>query len=242
MAKQKQNEKPQAQPQGNIVEALVESPEVALGQAELFLKKQKRLLIAVGTGLVLLVGGFMFYRYLKNNQQEGALNELFAAEVFFTMDSTRLVLEGNGNYLGVQQIATEFPLADVKALTHFYAGVSLMKEGNYEAAITELKQFDGDDKLVQARAYALIGDAHVELQQWQDAIKAYEKAIKHAPNEYFTPTYVMKKALVHEQIGDWKGAASSYDIILRRYANSQYINDAKKYKARAEQLGSTPSN
>ncbi len=52
----------------------------------------------------------------------------------------------------------------------------------------------------------------------------------------------MKQALAYEQMGKWAEAVETYDVILKRFPNAQVVNEAKKYKARAEQLSSTPSN
>ncbi|GIV39942.1 MAG: hypothetical protein KatS3mg033_1742 [Thermonema sp.] len=242
MAKTSNKDKETPKANESLAEALVENPEVVLNETTDFLKRNRQRLTIGLVALVAVVGAFMAYRYMKSTQQEEALNELFAAETFFALDSTKLVLEGNGNYLGALQVAEEYPMAEVEDAAHFYAGVAYLKEGNYEQAIAELKQFKAKDALVQARAYALLGDAHAELKQWEEAVAAYEKAAKHKPNPYFTPVYLMKQALAYEQMGKWAEAVETYDVILKRFPNAQVVNEAKKYKARAEQLSSTPSN
>lgn len=239
----KTSNKSKETPKGNesLAEALVENPDVVLSETTDFLQKNRKRLTIGLVALVVAVGAFMAYRYMKTSQQEEALNELFAAETFFALDSTKLVLEGNGNYLGAVQVAEEYPMAEVEDAAHFYAGVAYLKEGNYEQAIDELKQFKAKDALVQARAYALLGDAHAELKQWDEAAAAYEKASKHKPNPYFTPVYLMKLALAYEQQENWAKAVETYDAIVKRFPNAQVVNEAKKYKARAEQMSSTPS-
>ncbi len=178
MAKTSNKDKETPKANESLAEALVENPEVVLNETTDFLKRNRQRLTIGLVALVAVVGAFMAYRYMKSTQQEEALNELFAAETFFALDSTKLVLEGNGNYLGALQVAEEYPMAEVEDAAHFYAGVAYLKESNYEQAIVELKQFKAKDALVQARAYALLGDAHAELKQWEEAVAAYEKAAK----------------------------------------------------------------
>jgi TolA-binding protein len=90
--------------------------------------------------------------------------------------------------------------------------------------------------LVQARAYALIGDANLELKNYEEAITYYKKASDYKPNEYFTPRYLMKLGLAYELNNDYKSAAEAYGKIADQYSGAQEYNDARKSKARAEEL------
>ena len=110
------------------------------------------------------------------------------------------------------------------------------EQGKFDEAITYLNDFSSSDLLIQARAYALIGDAYVETKDMANAISYYQKAADYKENEYFTPMYLMKLAQAQEANNDFAGAVTSYNKIVKNYPKAQELNDAKKRLARAEQM------
>jgi TolA-binding protein len=62
------------------------------------------------------------------------------------------------------------------------------------------------------------------------------KAADYKANEFFSPQYLMKAAMVYEANNNYKSATEAYDRIINSYPNAAEVNDAKKYKARAELL------
>ena len=147
-------------------------------------------------------------------------------------------LEGNEQlgHLGFLDIAEEYSFTKAANISKFYAGVCYMKQGQFEDAIEQLNGYSSSDLLLQARAYSLLGDANMELGNTDDAIKFYKKAKDNKPNQFFTPTYIMKLALAYEINEDFDNAAKAYSEIINKFPKAAEINDAKKYKALAEGL------
>jgi TolA-binding protein len=129
-------------------------------------------------------------------------------------------------------------MTDAGNLAQFYAGVAYLKQGQFDNAISNLKDFKSSDLLVQARAQALIGDAYMEKGQAGEAITYYEKAADHKPNAFFTPQYLMKLALAQEVSNNTSAAIQTYDKIINEYPNSADITNAKKYKSKLQGLAS----
>ena len=90
--------------------------------------------------------------------------------------------------------------------------------------------------LIQARAYALTGDAYSELDDYVAAEAAYKKAADYKPNAEFTPIYLIKLAVNYEAQGKYKPAADAYGKIVSEYKNSSFFQDAQKHKARLDGL------
>ena len=111
-----------------------------------------------------------------------------------------------------------------------------MKLGNYENAIKYLTEFSSSDLLIQARAYSLAGDAYVEISDLENAIYYFKKASNENPNEYFTPNYLLKLALVYEEIGDLNSALVTYEEIIEDFKNSPEYQTSVKNKSRIEGL------
>jgi len=202
------------------------------------LQRNKNIIIGVVGAIVLVVGGWIGYNYYKNTQNQEAQSLMFPAVYQFESDSLNKALNGDGLHEGLAAIADDYGMTKAGNLANFYAGVAHLKQGKYDEAIEYLKDFSSSDFLIQARAYALIGDAYMEKNQLADAISYYEKASNYKPNAFFTPQYLSKLALAQEASKNYEAAIASYDKIIDEYAASSEATNAKKYKAKLEGLAS----
>lgn len=216
---------------------LLQNPEALaekLEGAENWLEQNSKLVIGVVAVLLVAVAGYFGFMYYKSNQDAQAQREMFQAIYYFEADSLNLALNGDGNNLGFIDIIDEYKFSDAANLAHFYAGVSYLKQGNYEAARLYLQDFSSNDLLVQARAYSLIGDAYMEEENFEEAANYYNKAAGYKPNRFFTPTYLMKAALAYEKLNQAEKAKAAYDQIITKYWESSEYQNARKFKAKLE--------
>ena len=217
---------------------VLENPEVLAGQiskTEEFVSENKGVVLGVAAVIALLVAGFFGFQYYKNSQNEKAQNEMFQAIHYFESDSLDLALNGDPNNLGFLAIIDDYGISKAANLAHFYAGASYLKKGEFDEAISHLKDFSADDLLVQARAYSLIGDAYMEKGDFESAASYYQKAADYKPNKYFSPRYLMKAAFAYEKANNMDAAAEAYDHIITEYWDSSEFQNAKKFKARIAQ-------
>lgn len=198
-------------------------------------KYRNLLLILVGV-ITIGVAGYFYYQYTLDESNKEAQNAIYPAVYYFEQDSLDKALKGDGKNLGLVDIAETYSGTKTAKLAHFYTGVIYLKQAKFEDAISHLKEFSSSDYLIQARAYALTGDAYMELEKYDEAASYYLKASDYKPNEQFTPVYLMKLATAYESSKENKKASDTYDIILKKYPKSPELNDAKKYKARVDAL------
>lgn len=201
---------------------------------ENWLEKHPKTISAIVGVLLLAVAGYFGFNYYKDSQDAEAQKEMFQAVYYFEADSLKLALNGDGNNLGFIDIIDEYKFSNAANLAHFYAGVCYMKQGNYDAAILYLQDYSSNDLLVQPRAYSLIGDAYMELQKYEDAVKYYNKASDYEPNKFYTPTYLMKAAVAYEKLNQNDKAKEAYDKIITEFWDSAEYQNAVKLKARLE--------
>ncbi|WP_439880881.1 tetratricopeptide repeat protein [Pontibacter sp. MBLB2868] len=220
-------------------EELVENPDALadrLSQSEDFVKKNKSKLLGVFAAIAaIVVAGFLYYNYRSSQNQE-AQNAMFQAVYYFEADSLNKALNGDGQYLGMLDIADKYDGTDAGNLADFYAGVALLKQGQFAEAANHLEDFESDDYLLQARAYSLTGDALLEQGKNKEAADMYMKAADYNANPYFSPQYLMKAGIAYEADNNFAAAAEAYNKIITDFVASNEVTDAKKYKARAEML------
>lgn len=215
------------------VEAL-ESPEVLqdkLNNSVEYVKENKNTFIYIVGAIAAIIGGYFFYQYYQSTQNEEAQKSMFQSVYYFEADSLNKALNGDGKNPGLKEIADDFGSTKAGNLSNYYVGTIYLKQGKFDEAITYLSKFSSSDIVVQARAFSLIGDAHMEKNSFDDALSFYQKAASHHPNKEFTPRYLIKLALAAELKKDNAKAIEAYDKIINEYPMAQEINDAKKYKA-----------
>lgn len=218
-------------------DGLLENPEVLAEQfskTEEFVEKNKTAVMAVGVVVAVAILGYFFGTYYINEQNENAQRDMFQAVYYFEADSLGKALNGDGNNFGFLEIIDEYGMTKAANLANFYAGASYLKLGDNENALRYLKEFSSSDYLVQSRAYSLMGDASMDLGDFEGAASYYEQAASYNANKQFSPTYLMKAAIANEKSSNYEAAIANYNIIIDDYYNVVDYNDAKKHKARLE--------
>jgi tetratricopeptide (TPR) repeat protein len=220
---------------------LLENPEVIasrLERGENFVKKNSKIFGGILIAVVILIAGILFLQINKENQNEKGQAEMFQAVYYFEQDQTDLALNGDGTNAGFLKIAEDYSGTDAANLANFYIGSIYLSEGQFEKSITHLKKFSANDFFVQAKAFALLGDAYLELGNTNEAISNYKKAATKSENKFFTPRYLNKLAVAYEEAGDIANAIKTYETIEEKYFESYEYTNARKHKARLEGLAS----
>lgn len=222
-----------------VKDSALENPEVLvekLSSFEYYLEKHTKEISIVVAALALVIGGFFGYKWYLSTENEEAQKQMFSAVYYFEADSLKKALNGDGGSIGLLSIAEDYGYTKAGKLAKFYIGAIYLKQGKYQDAIDNLKDFDSNDLLIGPRANCLIGDAYLELNDLENALEYYKKAALHAPNKFFSPRYLMKAALVQELMKNYPDAINTYDQVIQKYNDSQESGEAQKLKARLEQM------
>jgi tetratricopeptide (TPR) repeat protein len=208
--------------------------EEALSRSEQFIERNQNILIGAVVVIVLLIAGYIGYtRFILEPREREARAEMFMAERFFENEQYQLALEGDGGNLGFLDIISEYRMTRSANLARYYAGISALRLGDYEDAISQLKKFNKRDKIVGAMAYGAIGDAYLQLEDYSNAARYYSRAYKHESNPLTTPVFLMKAATVYEIKGDYGKAVDLYEKIHTDFPNSNEARSAERLMARA---------
>ena len=222
-----------------------QDPEVAIasaiGRVEGFIMKNGRSLLIALAVVVVVVGGFFGYKYLVvGPRTEKAAAMMFVAEQQFAVDSFDLALNGDGNFAGFLDVIAKYGSTPAGNLAKHYAGICYLKEGQYEQALEYLKKYSPEtgsapSALIAAQNYGLQGDALVQMGDFAEAVKSYEKAVAVGKNALTAPYYLKKSGEVYEKLGEYDKALAAYKTIGTDYASSMEARDIQKYIGRIEQ-------
>ena len=205
-----------------------------LGRTEQYIEDNKKVLSYIVGALVVVVGGYFAYQKLIiGPQEEEARGQMFVAERYFEMDSLRLAVNGDGNYLGFQSIVEEYGSTPSGNLARYYLGMCLLRQGKYEDAVNYLSDYNAGDQLTGALAAGGIGDANMEMGKAEEAASWYMKAASYSKNKFTTPVFLMKAGLAFEESGKYANAVAAYEDLKTNFADTNEGKEADKYIARA---------
>lgn len=211
------------------------SVEEALSRTEAFIENNQKIILIVVTVLIVVVLGFFgFRKYYIEPKEKEAQGQMFMAEIYFEQDSLSKALNGDGQYPGFLEIIDQYGLTKSANLATYYAGISYLKLGEYEQAISYLKDFDGDDKVAAPMATGAIGDAYMELDNVDKAISYYVDAADQSNNELTAPMFLMKAGMAYEIQGNYKKALECYRRIKQDYPRSFEGTQIDKFISFAE--------
>lgn len=191
---------------------------------------QKPLLIVIALVVVGGGGWYAYNEYIIKPKEEKAADTMFKAQQYFSMDSSNLVLNGDGQSRGVLYIINNFSGTKAANLSHYYAGVSYLKLGDFNNAVKHLKDFSTDAKQIQLLAYGCLGDAYSELNKKEDAVESYKKAATaFEKDENNSSEYLFRAALLQETTGKNKEALELFKELKTKFPQTEKGFQADKY-------------
>lgn len=199
--------------------------------------------LMIGSAVIILgAAGYFGYKYLVQVPNEKkSVEAIFKAEQYYRMDSLQLALNGDGVNPGFLKVIDKYGGTAAGNLAHFYAGDIYLKLGDFAKAAKHLDDFSTESKMVQARAYKLLGDANAGLKKNEEALDMYKKAGYHFEEDNInSPDYLFFAAyFAHKVMNNSKEAIEIYKDLKEKYPQSQQGFEADKYLA---QLGVYASN
>lgn len=219
-------------------ETLVDIVEVR-DQAQSFVDRNQNLVLGGLLVVVLIVGGiFAYSNFIKKPRQQEAMQQMYQAQIQFERDSFALALTNpGGGYPGFLDVADNYSGTEAGNLANYYAGISYLNLGQYEAAIDYLGDYSPDGSITPIMKYGAMGDAYAELNDFDEALDYYERAVKAGDNEVLTPYYLKKLGMLHEQNSQFADAREAYERIKKEYPQSQAGQDIDKYIIRVTAKG-----
>ncbi|MCU0472405.1 MAG: tetratricopeptide repeat protein [Bacteroidales bacterium] len=226
MAKKTKDENPQS----------LKNVEETLTKTEQFLEQNYRALLIGLVVIVVLVGLFWLGKIYLSKRNNEAQSQMYQAERYLEMDSLKLALNGDGNYLGFLDIASDYKFTASGNLARYSAGICFLHLGKYQDAIDMLEKYSKKDKVLGSLAIGAIGDAYVELGDTEKGVAKYIEAADYADNSFNTPLFLMKAGEIHELSGNYSEVLKIYERIQTEYPESTEGMSIEKYLARVKIL------
>ncbi len=220
----------------------LEGRDVDLGQAytrtEVFLDRNKQAITIGVIALLVIVGGLLGYqKFVAEPNALKASEFMWKAEYYFEVDSFNLALNGDDQWPGFVEIASEYGSTPAGNLAHYHMAAIYMQQGEYQLALDHYDKADLDDDVLRVMAVGNQGDALVELGRPAEAVDKFERAAGMETNELTTPMYLMKAGILHKQLGNFDKARKNFDRVATEFPASPDANQARKYAGLAAASG-----
>ncbi len=212
-----------------------------------FYESNKKIINYWGGGLALVIGLFCTYTfYWLPGKEKEASNEVFWAQMYFEKDSFNVALkggklirtaDGDKPMMGFEQVADEYGITKTGSLAHYCAGICHLRLGQFDLAIEQLQKYDGSDEMILPISIGAIGDANMELNKIDEAIKYYLKAAEKRNNNFTTPIYLKKAGFAYELKNNFTEALNIYERIKKEFSKSTEARDIDKSIAKVKTLG-----
>lgn len=194
-----------------------------------FSKNQRPILGGIIALAVIALGFFGYVEFIQAPKEKEASNELYypqryleqALEPGAAKDSLlNLALNGAEGKYGFLDITSAYSNTKAADIAYYGAGIAYLHLNQYQDAIAYLTEFSASDDLLGALAKGALGDAYAELESYDMAMASYQAAIAHADNEFSTPIYLKKAALLAYQTNDLSKAKSFAEALKERFPDS----------------------
>lgn len=175
-------------------------------------QNNQKIIMWICLGAAIVVAIVLIYIYAIYKPGVASANDAVGqadTELFAGNDSTAMV-----QYM---QVADEYGHAagNRAALS---AAILLYKDKKYKEALDYLKKYDAKEEVIGAGAFALEGDCYVNLEQYDQALGCYDKAISQSDeNPNLTPYFMLKKATVLRHLKRYQEEAAVYKQVLEQY-------------------------
>lgn len=192
------------------------------------LETNKKYIYWVAGAIAVIVLLALAYIYgIRNPRIQKAKDEIGAADIALIQGDTAKALTGYEKVFDAYSNSTANRAA-------FNAAILLYQQGKYDKAASYLEKYDPDGVLVGPASQSLLGDCYVNLKKLDQALAAFDKAIKlSGDNADYTPFFMMKKATIFRSQKKFAEEAEIYQTIHDKYPTQDVTKYLERAKAQA---------
>jgi len=218
MAKRRRKDK-------NTEDQLVDVVEVR-DKTQHFFENNKSSILGAIALLVLLVGGYLVYKYMfQQPKEQNAKAAIYKAEQQFQRDSFALALENpGGGFEGFLDVIDNYGGTKTANAAKLYAGISYLNLGRYDDAIEYLNAHSASGTYSPIIKNGNLGDAYSEKGEFDKAMSFYQKAASAGDDDLLSPYYLHKLGVLAKRQGDKTKALNALEKIKDKYPNSVEAN------------------
>ncbi|PKR81583.1 hypothetical protein CW751_03400 [Brumimicrobium salinarum] len=183
---------------------------------------------AVGGIAIIVLAVLAYQQFIVAPNQAESEKAIANGVLYLENDSTQMAINE------FEALVSEYDGYKGGEVSQYALGNMYFEQGDYEAALNELKGVKLEDSYLMTLAIGTQGDCYSELGDYKSAVEMYVKAATRIDNEATTPLYYYKAGLNAEEAGDFSKAAEYYKVIKDNFLSFSNQKGIDKYITRAE--------
>ena len=217
--------------------------DVSASKTETFVNQYQNYIIGTILSIIVIFSIYFAYdKFIIQPKTAESNLEIFTAQKYFDLamkaeenkDSLfNLALNGAEGKFGFLDIIENYSGTDASNLSYYSAGMSYYNMKRYDLAIEMLEKFSSDDEILLSLSLATIGDAFVQLNQFEDGLNYYESALSYTQNSFIRPVILLKAGDLAKQLDKLNRSAKYFQEIKEDFPKS---NEANLIDIRLEQV------
>ena len=203
-------------------------------KTETFVNQYQNYIIGAILSVIVLFSAYYAYdKFIIQPKTVESNLEIFTAQKYFDLavksdenkDSLfNLALNGAEGKYGFLDIIENYSGTDASNISYYSAGMAYYNLKKYDLAIEFLENFSSDDQILQSLSYSTIGDAFVQLNQFDDGLNYYETALSYTENSFIKPVILQKAGDLAKELGKLNAAKKYYQEIKDDFPKSNESN------------------
>lgn len=229
-------EEAQVQVENSTTAEVFSSLDESASKTEAWVSKNQNYILGGIIAVAIGVLGYLAYnQFVIKPKDANAANEFSYPMQHFNEALTNeaqkdsllvLALNGSEGKFGFLDIIDEYSGTPTSNLAKYSAGMAYLNLQQYQEAISYLEDFSSDDEVYKPLALGGIGDAFSQLEQPEDALDYYEKAISAAGgNEFTAPRYLYKAGVAALGLGYKEKALTLFERIKEEFPSATEANN-----------------
>ena len=208
--------------------------DVSASKTETFVNQYQNYIIgAILSILVLFSIYFAYDKFITQPMTAEANQEIFTAQKYFDLaiksdenkDSLfNLSLNGAEGKFGFLDIIDNYSGTAAANLSYYSAGMAYYNMKKYVLTIEMLENFSSDDQILQSLSLTTIGDAFVQLNQFNDGLSYYENALSYSQNSFIKPVILLKSGDLAKELNNYSKAEKYFKEIKNDFPKSSEAN------------------
>jgi tetratricopeptide (TPR) repeat protein len=178
--------------------------------------KVKKLLLAIGCFVLLVLGGFSYYELYHLPEEEKLNERIWVSILDLKNQNYQDAFSGTDDYYGFDALANTYTFAASSNIARYGAGISALHLKKYDEAIQYLSNVYFKDELLQTLTKMALGDTQVEKNDLKAAISAYKSAWKTSAQTNLFPIVGQKLGLIYELEGQNQEAIKIYQELIQK--------------------------
>lgn len=201
-----------------------------------FFRNNRKIVSGGITGLiiaVIVVIAYMNNVRSNNNKASAELSQVLNA---FRGGAYQVAIKGDPthNVTGLQSIVDNYGGSNAGERAKIYLADCYYYLGDYDNAMKYFKSYDGNDKFLQASAFAGIAEVYEIRNDFSNAAEYFERAAATDSKNFLAPQYLIGAARNYIKAGKKEEAISLLTRVKKQFADSPYAENVGFLLAQAE--------